>query len=342
MRPRFTLAADGADATAPIADRLLSLRLTDEAGLQADELELTLDNRDDRIAPPRRGAVLTLTLGYAGAALVEMGRFRVTALRGAGPTRSLSVVARAADFDGPIRAPRTRVWRDLGFGAIARAIAAERGLTARVAAAFDAPVLPSVEQAEESDLNLLTRLAEDAGALATIKGGALVVTREGAAETADGRPIPPVEIAAAAAAGWRWSVEDRDAYRAVRAFWRDLGAAEKRAVVVGDAADAGGDEAPVFELRRVYATEQEALAAARARLARLRRGGGSLSLDLARFTPALTADAALRLTGFDAVADQDWRAIRVEHALDAGGLTTRVEAELADPPADEDEEAEDA
>lgn len=183
-----------------------------------------------------------------------------------------------------------------------------------------------VEQAEESDLNLLARLADDAGALATIKGGALVVAREGAGRTADGRPIPPVEIRAAEASAWRWSLEDRDAYRAVRAFWTDLGAAERKPVTVGETAD----EAPVFEIRRVYAAEQEALQAARARLARLARGAGSLSIDLAGFRPDLTADAPVRAIGFDAAADRDWRAIRVEHALDAGGLTTRLEAELAE------------
>lgn len=326
MTPAFRIAADGRDATAPIADRLLSLRVTDEAGLQADELEIALDNRDDRIAPPRRGAVLTLALGFSGQPLTEMGRFVVTATRGAGPVRTLSVIARAADFDGPIRAPRTRVWRTMSFGAVARAIAEERGLTPRVAPAFDAPVLASVEQAEESDLNLLARLADDAGALATIKGGALVVVREGAGETADGRPIPPVAVRAAEASAWSWSIEDRDAYRAVRAFWTDLGAAERRPVTVGETTD----EAPVFEIRRVFATEQEALQAARARLARLARGAGSLSIDLAGFSPGLTADAPVRAVGFDAAADGDWRAIRVEHALDAGGLTTRLEAELTD------------
>lgn len=326
MTPAFRIAADGQDATAPIADRLLSLRVTDEAGLEADELELTLDNRGDRIEPPRRGAVLTLALGFTGAPLTEMGRFVVTATRGAGPVRTLSVVARSAAFDGPIRAPRTRVWRDRSFGAIARAIAAERGLTLRIAPAFDSPVLPAVEQAEESDLNLLARLADDAGALATIKGGALVVVREGAGETADGRPIPPVEIRAAEASAWRWSIEDRDAYRAVRAFWTDIGAAARRTVTVGETAD----EAAVFEIRRVFATEQETLQAARARLARLARGAGLLSIDLAGFRPDLTADAPTRAIGFDAVADGDWRAIRVEHALDAGGLATRLEAELAD------------
>lgn len=332
MTPAFRLAADGQDATAPIADRLLALRVTDEAGLEADELELTLDNRDDRIAPPRRGATLTLALGFRGAPLTEMGRFVVTATRGAGPVRTLSVVARAADFDGPIRAPRTRAWRGLSFGAIARAIAAERGLTPRIAPVFDAPVLPVVEQAEESDLNLLARLADDAGALATIKAGALVVVREGGGRAADGRPIPPATVRAVEASAWRWSIEDRDAYRAVRAFWTDLGAAERRAVTVGETAD----EAPVFEVRRVFATEQEALQAARARLARLARGAGSLSIDLAGFRPDLTADAPVRARGFDATADGDWRAIRVEHALDTGGLTTRLEAELAE------EETEDA
>ena len=55
MTPDFRIRADREDKTAVIKDRLLSLRLTDEAELKADDVELVLDDRDGAIALPRTG-----------------------------------------------------------------------------------------------------------------------------------------------------------------------------------------------------------------------------------------------------------------------------------------------
>ncbi|MGP3725625.1 hypothetical protein [Cereibacter sphaeroides] len=52
MIPAFRLTVDGEDATGAVADRLLSLVLTDEDGTKADRLEIELDDRDGRLAFP--------------------------------------------------------------------------------------------------------------------------------------------------------------------------------------------------------------------------------------------------------------------------------------------------
>lgn len=328
MTPWIDIRVDGV-ANAVIADRLLSLRATDEARLEADLLEIEIDNRDGAVETPRRGVEIALSLGFREQGLLtEIGLYRVTALSGGGPARTVTVIARAAALDGAIRDPRTRAWEGVSLGGIARAIAARHGLAVRVAPAFEAPVQASVEQAEESDLNLLTRLAQDAGALATVKGRTLILLEEGAGLTAAGAALPETRLAAADCASWTWRVEDREAFGAVRAFWRDLGAAEKRAVEVGDAPP--GEPGTVFELRRVYATEADARRAARVRLNRFARAAATLSLR-APFSPQASADAPLVLSGFDAVADGRWRIARVEHGLGPQGLGTSIEAERQNP-----------
>lgn len=328
MTPWVAISVDGAAAPA-VMDRLLSLRATDEAGLEADLLEITLDARDG-IEPPRRGVEITLALGVRETGLLtEIGVYRVTATSGAGPARTLTIVARAAALDGPIRDPRTRDWRNLSLGGIVREIAARHGLEVRVAPVFDAPPIPHVEQAEESDLNLMTRLARDAGALVTVKGRTLILLEEGAGRTADGEALPEVRVTAADAADWSWTIEDRETYGQVRAFWRDLGAAQKRAVVVGE-------DDPVFELRRVYATEDDARRAARAQLRRFRRASATARVRLSGLAAQAGADAPLTLEGFDAGADGTWRIARVEHRLGPEGLSTMLEAERPnDPPEQE-------
>jgi len=320
MTPWVDIRIDGAAAAAALTDRLLSLRATDEAGLEADLLEITLDARDG-IEPPRRGVEITLALGLRETGLLtEIGVYRVTATSGAGPARTLTIVARAAALDGPIRDPRTRDWRGLSLGGIVRQIAARHGLAARVAPAFDAPVIADVEQAEESDLNLMTRLAQDAGALVTVKGRTLILIEEGAGVTADGAALPQTRVTAAEAADWSWTVEDRETYGQVRAFWRDLGGAQKRAVVVGESD-------PVFELRRVYASEADARRAARAQLRRFSRAQATVRLRLNTLAAQAGADAPLAIEGLDAGADGTWRILRVEHRLGPEGLSTLIEAE---------------
>jgi len=136
MTPRFALRLEGTDISDPFRDRLLSLVLTDVAGMEADTLVLRLDNRESQIEMPRRGVNLALELGFDGAPMVAMGRFTVQGLSGEGEPDTLTIHAVAADMTGQIRAPRTQTWEGMTFGEIAAAIAARHGLQTTVAAAL--------------------------------------------------------------------------------------------------------------------------------------------------------------------------------------------------------------
>jgi phage protein D len=50
MTPDFRIHADSQDITERIQDRLLSLRVTDEAGIKSDTVELNLDDRDGLVS----------------------------------------------------------------------------------------------------------------------------------------------------------------------------------------------------------------------------------------------------------------------------------------------------
>ncbi|OPG75672.1 late control protein, partial [Pseudomonas ogarae] len=56
MKPTFRIVADGKDITALINDRLLSLRTSDKPGMDSDDFELRIDDRDQAVALPTRGA----------------------------------------------------------------------------------------------------------------------------------------------------------------------------------------------------------------------------------------------------------------------------------------------
>ena len=77
MTPIFRIVADGADITTLINDRLLLLRTTDKPGMESDDFELRIDDRDSAVSLPSRGASIEVFLGYSGTAKVADGHLLV-------------------------------------------------------------------------------------------------------------------------------------------------------------------------------------------------------------------------------------------------------------------------
>ena len=46
MRPRFRLDIAGSDVTAAVSDRVVSIKVNDQAGQKSDTLDVVLDDRD--------------------------------------------------------------------------------------------------------------------------------------------------------------------------------------------------------------------------------------------------------------------------------------------------------
>ena len=63
--PQARVEVNGKDITALITDRLLMIQTIDKAGMEADQFEIRLDDRDGKLSLPARGAVLSIYLGYA-------------------------------------------------------------------------------------------------------------------------------------------------------------------------------------------------------------------------------------------------------------------------------------
>lgn len=322
MKPAFRVIADGRDLTAAIADRLLSLRVTDEAGLAADQFEMSLDDRDGAIAIPPTGAALSVSLGYVNQPLFDMGRYSADEIEISGPPATLSIRGKAADMIATLKSWKKRDWHKTTLGALLEKIASEHGLAPAIAAEYRTVKIDHLDQTYESDLNLITRLAEQYGAVAKPAGGRLVFVRRGAAADAAGQRLPTQTIAHAELIDWRAAVHERQFYARVGAHWQDKRGAKVQYVYAGE-----GE--PVMYLRTPYKSQSDALSAAEAKLRQLRRGSTSLSLSLCG-RPALCAEMPIRITGLRDGTAGDWIVTRAEHTLDASGLTTRIEAQRPD------------
>ena len=339
MQPLFRIYANSVEITAAIRDRLIELVITDEAGIQSDELKLTLDDRrreDGAIAQlPRIGTVLTVSLGYAETRLVSMGRFIVDEVEIRSPPATLSVSAKAADMVGPFRSPKTRSWDETTLGQLVEAIATEHRYEAKIDPELGGIAIPHLDQTEESDMSLLTRLAAKHDAMAKPVAGFLVLAKQGAIKTITGQAMPTISLNASDLAEWRYrhsarkpggsgSTSDRDTQKppttttgGTKAYWWDFEKGERREVTTGSP--------PFEEIRYVHATEAEAKAAAATRKNTGERAQGELSFSLAG-DPRLAAEGSLWLS-LRAEIPTDWRIKRVEHRLSNQGYTTHVECE---------------
>lgn len=317
MIPAFRLIASGADVTARLADRLLSLTVTDEDGETADRLELQLDDRDARLELPPVRARLQVALGFRETGLTELGLFEVESLEGSAPPRSLRVTATAVDLKRAARAPRTRAYEDRTLAQIVAQVAADAGLEPAVAPALAGLRWPYLAQTAESGLHFLTRLGREIDATVKAAGGRLVVTPRGAGIAADGTAVPPVVVPVARLASWSWALKSREVDGAVEAEWSDTAQGRVERTTDG----LGG---VVRRLRQVFSSEDEARRAARGARARAAREALTIRTTGA-FEPALFAGGLARFPGIRPEFDGDWSVTRVRHVL-SDGLRTEVEA----------------
>ncbi|MBF0304201.1 MAG: phage late control D family protein [Alphaproteobacteria bacterium] len=325
MRPIFTVLADGRDVTAAIADRLVSLTVTDEAGWQSDTVDILLDDRDGALAVPATGAELTVSIGYAATGAMALGTYRVDEVEMSGPEMQMRIRAKASDSQdraapGKLKGTQSRSWHDTTIGAIVEGIAAEHGLEPVVGGELAGVTVPHLDQNEESDINLLLRLARDNGAVAKVANGKLLFAARGEAKTASGKAMPAIALAPGDVDTWRVTMAERGAAKTVVAQWQD----ESGAKLTAEKAGAGD---PVHTIRHTYPSADQARRAASAKLDQYQRGKSTLELSLSG-RPDLAAECALTLSGFRAGVDGAWVTTKVEHKLEDGGYTCSVSAEV--------------
>lgn len=318
MHIGFQIIADGADVTERFQDRLISMTIKDEAGQKSDTAEIEVDNRDYALALPQTGARLDLAMGLGGV-LVPMGRYVVDELSGEIFPSTLTISAKAADMQGPIRSRKTRDWKNVTLGQILNQIAGEHGLTPVISDSLKGAGFAYLAQTSESDLHFLTRLARDLDAVAKPASGYLIMVRRGEGKTASGADLPVFRIHRRQMSGARFDLKSRAKSGKVVAHWGERAAGQTRTV-------SAGKDSPQETLRHRYATKGEAQRAADAALSRGKRSSASIEVDLGGFWGALMAEAKVDLQGIPSELCGEWLITSVTHSLN-GSLTTSFNAE---------------
>nr|WP_178124605.1 phage late control D family protein [Pseudomonas sp. WS 5410] len=320
--PAFRLSVDGLDIAQKISPRLMSLELTDNRGVEADQLTITLSDHDGLLTIPPKGAVLRLWLGWSDTGLVDKGTYTVDETEHSGAPDVLSIRARSADLRKGLKTKRERSWSNTTLGEVLGDIAIGNNLTATIAGALDGLSILQLDQANESDANLISRLGEEFDAVASVKAGCLLCLPAGGGKTASGLDLPHITLTRIDGDQHRYLQADRDSYDGVRAYYYDVNSAKKQEAIAG-----GGDN--LKDLRHTYSDQQSALRAARAEFRRLQRGSATLSYTLAMGRPDLIPELTYTLQGVKAEIDEIiWYGGNVQHSLTAdGGYTVSLELE---------------
>lgn len=327
--PAFELVVGGKNITRTVNSRLISLSLAESRGDEADQLDIEIDDSDGKMHLPAKGEALELRLGWLGWGLVDKGQYLVDEIEHSGAPDRISIRARAADMKRQLRQRAEHSYHQTTLGQIVRALAARNGLQAKVDASLDAVRVEHVDQTHESDLHFLTRLARQYDAVATVKKGKLIVIPINGGKSAGGEPLEGWTLTRQDGDQHRYHSAERNAYSGVRADWTDKRAAQKKSVHVGT-------EGNEKRLKDSYASEADALAAARAEMGRIERGKATMELTLALGQPALMPQTPVRLAGFKSEIDATaWIVKKITHSLGDGGYTSRLELETRGGPSEE-------
>ncbi|TCL03728.1 hypothetical protein EZJ58_1807 [Sodalis ligni] len=360
LAPDFRLTIDEKDITGNLRPRLLSLTLTDNRGLEADQLDIELDDADGQIHLPGRGAIIKVFLGWQGEALIGKGSFTVDEIEHRGAPNILTIRGRSADFRGSLNSRREASYHETTLGEIINQIAARHNLEPVVSDALAAIPIPHIDQTQESDAAFITRLAERNGAVAAIKAGRLMLILPGYGKTASGKPIPQILIQRRDGDRHSFSISDREAYTGVTATWRHTkdpkpqkvkvtrvkkqphlralqhpkGKANKPHPTKTPEARTGeylaGDNENVYAIHTVYANKAAAVRAAQTKWNKLQRGVAEFSLCLALGRADLYPETPAQVRGFKSVIDQQpWILTKVTHQLSNSGYTTSINMEVS-------------
>lgn len=224
---------DKKDISQLISTRLMSLTLTDSRGFEADQLDIQLNDADGMLSLPPRGAILSLGLGWKNEPLTYKGEYTVDEVEHTGAPDSLTIRARSADLRGTLTNQQERSFHRTTLGAIVKQIAEENQLKPQISSEMASINIAHIDQANESSINLLQRLAKEHDAIATVKNGNLLFMPAGRGKTVNGQEIPVLIITRQQGDSHRFSIAEGDNYEGVKAYWHNT-TTGKRGEVIWD------------------------------------------------------------------------------------------------------------
>lgn len=328
--PIFKIEVDGNDISPLVIDHLISLSIKDNRGLVVDSVDIDLDDSDGQLEIPPEGAIIQVWIGWSNTGLIDKGKYKVESVTHRGAPDVLSISAFSNDVSEGLKQKRERSFSNKTIQVIFETVGTEYALKTIVHDTLANRVISYIAQ-NESDANLITRIADEHDAIATVKNGHLILLPRGASQTASGLPLPTAQIFRSDGDGHNYTTgTGTDRITGVKAFYYDAGKSKKLYVVIGD------NEENLKEIRYVHRDKKTAELACQAEFNRCKRSSQKLSYTFAFGQPELIPEQEFVFTGLKPqIDDIVWLGTNVTHNLTDGGFTTSVELEVQLPNTDD-------
>jgi hypothetical protein len=302
FKPLLRVVVNGVPLSNLAFSQVSSVQVTDVAGFVSDVADIQFTNVTalSRFTMPEPGAEIEIALGYLGR-FKSMGLYIADEVEESSPPRKILVTARAkaqgetTNGQSPIHQQKTRSWPSgMTLKALVQTIADENNLKAGVTDAVASLVLQHIDQIDESDISVLTRIAQSHDLVAKPAGGTLFVGRKGDARKASGEPTPNVSLFEKQVTSWTMRRSQGEVAGTVVATYRDLSTKEDREVRIGDTE-------PVRRLRQRFRSEAEARAVAETEARRASRAKETMELEMPG-NPSIVAEGKVSPINFSSAA----------------------------------------
>lgn len=280
MGPSAQITVNGQPVAAAFWSALIRLEITDNAGEEADKIVVELKDGDPFFEIPQKGAIISVSLGSAEKGFVNKGLFTVDDVEVPCLPYKLVVSGSSADLRKEMKQPRERNWDGKTLGDVVTEIAGTHGLSPSIAGRLASIRFPGnwLGQQDESDLNLLRRLAERHGAIFAVKDGRLVfadkATGLSAAGAAMGRLVVRPNMILRESCRFRFT--ERGRHKKVVAYTDDRGKQTRKEVEV----ESDGEAGAVYRLPIPFGDEDEAKSAAQAKAKDLETGADTAEVTI--------------------------------------------------------------
>ncbi|WP_265023732.1 phage late control D family protein [Wolbachia endosymbiont (group A) of Epistrophe grossularia] len=313
MQPDFII-----DKCESMKDRVISLRLTDESGTIDDVVEVCVDYRDENLNIPNE---LNISLGYREIGVMPMGVYTINEITVQSPPKTLLIKGHGTNLRLSLKEKVSKEWHQITLGNLVKEIAEKHGYGCRVAEEFENVLIPHINQIDESDISLLTKIATEREGMAKLAGGYILFIPKGKAKSATGKALGTTAIRPQDTINWKVHFTVRDKYNSVLAKWHSYEKGETIKETVGS-----GE--PSYIMLELYSNAESALSAANAKLKQLKRNNETLDVTMPG-NPQIFAEAKLNLLGFNQALDGEWIINRAEHTLNSSGYLTMLSASLS-------------
>jgi phage protein D len=333
--PVYKIMHDGSDITNRFNDRTLSIQVQLNGGEGAsDTCEITIDDRDWKVAAVEIGAKLEIYLGYKEIGYAQQGIFNVTTVDYEINPRQIKIIGTSVDLGSAIKAPKIRSFENKTLDDILGTFAKDSGLTTAIDPELGKIELPFLNQTK-SPMHMLHELERRFGAVGKIENNKLIFTKRDEGESASGERTPLLVLQPQNVSKGFVRHTERSDFSSAKVGYFDENHVKKFAEEKNPSAttdEEGQQQDNPFLSGGLARSEKEAKQMAKAQIQALNRSKGEVHMTLSKGDPWIRDQTQVLVKGFRDKINGSYVANLVTHSyVKDSGIITEI---VAKPPGD--------